>query len=229
MSAYSGTDNLEVMADAVNYNAFLLDAVRALAHSGDRILDFGAGIGTIAERLAAAGLAVTCLEPDAGQRQRLRDQGLATCAALDDVADGSLDYLYTINVLEHIEHDSDAVAAIARKLRPGGRLLIYVPAFDLLYSSMDRKVGHFRRYRRGPLAKLVAANGFGGISARYADSLGFLAALLYRVLGRDDGGINPRALKFYDRAVFPLSRMLDRLFGRLFGKNVLLTAVRRIE
>lgn len=229
MSAYTATDNLEVMAEAVNYNAFLIDSVRSFAQAGDRILDFGAGIGTIAERLVAEGYAVTCLEPDIEQRQRLRAQGLSTCEALEEIADGSLDYLFTINVLEHIERDGDAVAAFARKLRPGGRLLIYVPAFALLFSSMDRKVGHFRRYRRGALACLVAANGFGGISARYADSLGFLAALLYRALGRDDGGINRRALKLYDRFVFPLSRLLDRAVGRLFGKNVMLTAVRRTD
>jgi SAM-dependent methyltransferase len=224
MSDYTGTDNLEVMAEAVNYNAFLHAQVAARAQPGDRILDFGAGIGTFARELARHGHAVACLEPDPAQAQRLAADGLPVVRDLAEVPAASLDYVYTLNVLEHIDDDAAALRGIAARLRPGGRLMVYVPAFQVLYSSMDRKVGHVRRYRRAGLAAVVRAAGLDEVVARYVDSLGFLAALAYRVVGNDDGSIDRRALRAYDRYVFPVSRALDRLAGRWFGKNVLLTA-----
>lgn len=226
MSTYTGTDNLEVMAEAVNYNRFLVDRIAGEASPGDRILDFGAGIGTFALALTQAGHRVDCLEPDAGQASRLNALGLTTYTALEQVDDGSLDYIYTANVLEHIEDDAGTVHALLQKLRNGGHLLVYVPAFNLLYSSMDRKVGHLRRYRAGELTALARAAGFVGVHCRYVDSLGFAASLAFRAIGNDTGDINMTALKLYDRVVFPVSRVLDRITGRWFGKNVLLTAVK---
>src|SRR5688572_21423907 len=76
MDDYTGTDNLEVMAEAVNYNAFLHAQVAARARAGDRILDFGAGIGTFARELARQGFEVACLEPDPQQAQGLAADGL---------------------------------------------------------------------------------------------------------------------------------------------------------
>jgi SAM-dependent methyltransferase len=224
MTDYTGTDNLEVMAEAVNYNAFLHAQVAANARAGDRALDFGAGIGTFALEFARNGGDVACLEPDAAQAARLERLGLRAYRTLDDVADGSLDYVYTLNVLEHIDDDAAAMRGLAAKLRPGGRLFVYVPAFPVLYSSMDRKVGHLRRYRREGVAALVEGAGLRGVDARYVDSLGFLAALAFKWLGNDRGDLDRRALRAYDRYAFPLSRALDRLVGRWFGKNVLLTA-----
>jgi 2-polyprenyl-3-methyl-5-hydroxy-6-metoxy-1,4-benzoquinol methylase len=224
MSEYSGTDNLEVMAEAVKYNEFLARQVASMARPGDYILDFGAGIGTFAQRMAGAGHDVVCLEPDPSQAQRLRAAGLAVRESLTDIADNSLDYIYTLNVLEHIEDDQSVLAGLARKLKRGGRLLIYVPAFALLYSSMDHKVGHLRRYRRRGLLSQVAAAGFAEVVARDVDSLGFFAALAYRISGNSSGAINMRMLKFYDRYLFPASRIADNVFGKAFGKNILLTA-----
>jgi SAM-dependent methyltransferase len=226
VNEYTGTDNLEVMAEAVNYNAFLHAQVAATARPGDRALDFGAGIGTFALEFARNGGDVACLEPDPAQAGRLEASGLRVFRSLDEVADASLDYAYTLNVLEHIDDDAAAMRALAAKLRPGGRLFVYVPAFPVLYSSMDRKVGHVRRYRREGLAALVAGAGLQDVRARYVDSLGFLAALAYKWIGNDRGDIDRGALRFYDRFVFPPSRLLDRAAGRWFGKNVLLTARR---
>ena len=226
MTHYSGTDNLEAMAEANHYNRFLVE--RILAHAPERgeLLDFGAGIGTFARQVSARGHRVACLEPDLALASRLRAAGLQTFVSLDEVADESLDYVFTLDVLEHIEDDAGALRGIARKMKANGRLLVYVPAFPILYSSMDRKVGHFRRYRRGQLAQRVADAGFTGVHARYVDSIGFFASLAYRLSDNGSGDINLRMLKLYDRLLFPASRLLNPLFGRWFGKNIMLTATR---
>jgi SAM-dependent methyltransferase len=225
-SDYTGTENLEVMADAVNYTEFLVELVLSHAKREDLMLDFGAGIGTISKRVSASGCRVSCVEPDPKQAAVLSESGLPVFRSLDQVTDGSLDYIYTLNVLEHVEDDRAALIELHGKLKQGGRLLIYVPAFEILYSSMDRKVGHRRRYTRGSLRQLARDAGFRILEARYADSLGFFAAILYRCVGGKSGTINRRALVAYDRAIFPLSLVADRLLGRVFGKNVLLLGVK---
>ena len=84
---------------------------------------------------------------------------------------------------------------------------------------MDQKVGHVRRYRLTELVEKCQKAGFEVTAGGYVDSLGFLASLAYRLLGTGDGTLNGNTVRLYDRHVFPLSRMLDTLTGRFFGKN----------
>lgn len=220
--AYTGVDNLEVMQEAVNYNRYLLETVRKHAPARARVLDFGAGSGQFAAPLSAQGLNVTALEPDQVLQQRLRAQGLRVAGSTEELANGSFDYIYTLNVLEHIDDDAAALRSLHAKLAANGKLLIYVPAFPVLYTSMDAKVGHVRRYTRGSLIPRVRAAGFRIEHVAYADSVGFFATLLFKLVGNKNGSVSIGALKLYDRAVFPLSRALDRVARRWFGKNLLL-------
>ena len=122
----------------------------------------------------------------------------------------------------------EAVTYISGKLyeelRPGGRLLVYVPAFQVLFSSMDRKVGHYRRYRMNSLSAVLQNVKFKVLHKRYIDCIGFIATLVYKLVAGNSGAINRRAVIFYDRVLFPVSRMADRVFGRTLGKNVLIIA-----
>jgi SAM-dependent methyltransferase len=222
--SYTGTDNLEVMAEAENYNAYLMNLVTRHLAGARRIVDFGAGIGTFSHQLHVDGRQVIAVEPDAGQRRKIQELGISCEADASQVPDGWADAIFTMNVLEHIEDDRAALDLLHRKLKPGGRLLIYVPAFQVLYSAMDSKVGHYRRYGRDDLVAKARAAGFRVESARYADSLGFLASLVYKWFGDKSGNVDRRALRTYDRFVFPVSRMLDSVLGPLFGKNLVLVA-----
>jgi len=222
--SYSGTDNLEVMAEAVKYNAFLDRLVRQHIAGAARVVDFGAGIGTFAQPLSAAGFDIMGVEPDNDQRQRLLKKGIPCVVDISEVEDGWADAIYTVNVLEHIEDDRTILRTLHSKLRSGGKLFIYVPAFQLLYSAMDKKVGHCRRYGRAELRDKVKAAGFRVVDSRYADSLGFLASLIYKWQGNDSGDINRGALKVYDRFVFPLSRAIDVFTSSFVGKNLSLVA-----
>lgn len=226
MSEYSGTENLEIMVEAVNYNAFLASLIRSQARPGEVVLDFGAGIGTFAKALALDGHRVQCIEPDQRQRERIVQAGLFAYADISNLADQSVDLLYSLNVLEHIGDDVAVLRACHEKIKPGGRVLIYVPAFQVLYSSMDKLVGHYRRYTRSDLAEKMRLAGFEVIRNEYVDSAGFLASLLFKAFGSDSGVINRDALILYDRYAFPVSRLLDRVLNRVFGKNVLLLARR---
>lgn len=226
VAEYSGGENLEVMEEAVNYNRFLLSLIRSHASREQKILDFGAGIGTFASALAKEGYSIRCVEADERQAQSIAAKGIPVARSLDAISNESVDYVYTLNVLEHIEDDSAILRDCQRKLVPGGNILIYVPAFQVLYSSMDKKVGHFRRYTIGDLSRKVCQAGFRVKEASYVDSLGFFASLLFKFAGNNSGDLNRKALIAYDRLLFPVSRMIDAAFKRTFGKNVLVVAAR---
>jgi SAM-dependent methyltransferase len=227
-TTYGGRDNLEAMKKATRYNKFLINLIRKYS-VGSRVLDHGAGAGTFATPVAAGGMQVLCMEPDNGLRTELAEAGLEVAASLEEVRDYSVDYAYTLNVLEHIKDDREAIVELYRCLKPGGRLLVYVPAFQFLYSQMDTHVGHFRRYRRKPLKRLLLDTGFDVSAAYYVDSLGYLATLAYKLVGDRSGSVSPGSVAFYDSIIFPLSRIIDFLSIGSFGKNLTIVATKPFE
>ena len=217
---YRGHYLLDLLKGARNYNRWLTDQVIAAKPlQAAKIADLGAGRGTFAEMLRARGLAIDCVEPDPENQAILRELGFRVQTSVYEQEAESIDYVYTLNVLEHVPEDEELVRAVFSRLRRTGRLFVFVPAFPLLWSRLDDHVEHQRRYRRGPLVGMLRRAGFVVVRSRYADCLGFLAALLF---GRSEKlEISPRSLWIYDRLLFPVSRFLDPVLGHLFGKNVL--------
>ena len=223
--AGDGAENLEAMEQARNYHRYLVDTVLAESDPRRPVLDFGAGTGLHARALRTHGLDVTCVEPHPALRERLSRDGFPAAAAAAESAPATFGTVYSLNVLEHIEDDAAALRDLHATLAPGGKLVLYVPAFAVLFSAMDRYVGHHRRYRRAPLEELVRSADFQVLHSEYVDSVGFGASLVYRLLGRD-GAVTARSVLLYDRLAFPVSRVIDRVTRRLFGKNLLLVASR---
>lgn len=217
---YNGRDNLEVMQEAKKYNRFLTDLILAQARNHELIVDFGAGSGTFSLPVSLVNNRLICVETDPVLSSKLSDHGLEVVSRLELLEDSSIDYLYSLNVLEHIEDDDSILNLWMQKLRPGGRLLVYVPAFDTLFSSMDRKVGHHRRYTKHTLHSKLKQAGFQIVESKYADSIGYIATLIFKIIDNGEGSVNLRMLKLYDRWIFPLSRILDSVTHPFFGKNV---------
>lgn len=216
---YRGHDILDLLKEARNYNRWLTDQVYSAKPPGAaRIADLGAGRGTFAEMLRERGLEIACVEPDPENQVILRQSGFSVQATLDEHEPESLDYVYTLNVLEHVPDDEALVRAVFSRLRKGGRLFIFVPAFPVLWSRLDDYVEHQRRYRRSPMVAMLRRAGFVLERARYADCLGFFAALFFGRNAKVE--ISPRSIWFYDRLLFPVSRLLDPVLGQFFGKNL---------
>jgi SAM-dependent methyltransferase len=221
---YTGVENLEVMREAENYNRYLLGLVTRYAAGAKRVIDFGAGSGTFAVPCSAAGLDVTAVEPDDRLRAMLVQQGVRATSTVEALPDRAFEYAYTLNVLEHIHDDVAALRALRLKLIAGGRLFVYVPAFPVLFTSMDAKVRHIRRYTRATMHAALQGAGFTIEQMSYVDSLGFAATLIFKAVDDGRGDINRRMLRLYDRAAFPVSLVLDKLACRWFGKNLLAVA-----
>jgi SAM-dependent methyltransferase len=137
--------------------------------------------------------------------------------AHDDRVPSPFDSIICFNVLEHVADDSEAVASFGRVLAPGGNLLLLVPAHPSLFGSIDRTVGHERRYRKASVGQLLETNGLEVVELRLVNPLGALGWLVSsRIMRRPYVPEGP--LKLYDRLV-PLLRALDR-FDVGFGLSV---------
>jgi SAM-dependent methyltransferase len=141
--------------------ALISKAIQGIPPS--RALDIGAGAGGNTRVLQAAGWEATALEySDAGvELARARGvhvvQGDARSIPFPDDYFG---LLVAFDVLEHIEEDDQVVAEIARVVRPGGKVLIAVPADPRLWSAHDEAIGHVRRYSRTELVALFDSSCF---------------------------------------------------------------------
>lgn len=126
-----------------------------------RILEIGCGTGSNLPMLTRFGH-VEAIEPDSGARQIALDRFDVSISdgMLPDglhVSDGVYDLVVMLDVLEHIEDDAAALAQVKRKLKPGGRLLLTVPAMPWLWSSHDEAHHHFRRYTTNGLVGALSA------------------------------------------------------------------------
>lgn len=227
MANYTGIDNLEIMEEAVNYNRHLTSFVTQVVKDKAVLLDFGAGTGTFAKVFERLGYKVHCIESDSLLLDKIKSEGINAYPCITNFV-GNVDAIYSFNVLEHIEADEKIISELSEKVSNDGYLIVYVPAFQSLFSSMDEKVGHVRRYSRRELVQKMERAGLVVLQANYIDSLGFFAALLFKYLGNDAGNINRSSLKFYDNCVFPLSAILDKITGSFFGKNLLVVAQKRV-
>jgi SAM-dependent methyltransferase len=227
---YQGLRILEAMHEAVRYNAAIFDLIKRASPPGAQtILEFGAGDGAFMLRFATEGVSVDAVEKDSGLRASLRERHARPIH--DDVRmvkSESCDFIYTVNVLEHIPDLDAELSELRRVLRPNGTVFVFVPAFETLWTSLDDEVGHVRRFTRRTLGMAFRHAGFTITRIEYFDCLGFPAALAVRVLeGLGMFRYRPETVGFYDRRIFPVSRCLDMAFRHLLGKNLIALARKR--
>ncbi len=220
---------LENLEHAKNYADWILELIAP--HISGRILEVGAGRGTFSGYFADHGH-LTALEPSVAHsealRERLKDHAnvVVVTAQLDGTAaPGSYDTVVLLNVLEHIPDDHQALGDIYESLAPGGKMVLWVPAFEALYGKFDQRIGHYRRYRRNQLLALVHNVGFQQVTARYTNMPGFFAWwVIVRVLGRTP--TSSRLATTYDRYFIPVIRRVERFVRPPIGQSLLVVAQR---
>jgi SAM-dependent methyltransferase len=156
-----------------------------------RILEIGCGTGHNLEMLQGFGRA-DGIEIDPAARslaeQRLgRRIGTAPLPALTGVEDGAYDLVAILDVLEHVEEDRAALESMAAKLKPGGKILITVPAHPWMWSAHDEVNHHKRRYTRKTLKKVIGEAGLQVEMLSWFNSLLFPLAAAARLAGRVTG------------------------------------------
>jgi SAM-dependent methyltransferase len=225
---YSGSE-LELFADATNWKAY--SARHLSPYITGRVLEVGAGIGSNIRRLANCNVRDwLALEPDqklSGEISKGLEQGILppNCRLLAGTIDAvppneQFETILYVDVLEHIEDDRAEVARAAGLLAPGGRIIVLAPAHQFLYCPFDRSIGHFRRYNLTALRRLTPP-GCQIVTAFMLDSVGFFASLANRLILRSAMPTKAQ-IATWDRAIIPISRLLDPMTGFRFGKSVII-------
>jgi glycosyltransferase involved in cell wall biosynthesis len=228
----AGERTLRVIGKAGRYNRFIYEQYRGLL--GPDVVEVGSGVGNIARFLLdRRRLVLTDAEPAYLESLRAAYQGWENVevrpfdAARPEGAEdlwGRFDTAICFNVIEHLKDDSRAVASVARLLKPGGTALFIVPAHQSLYGTLDKTVGHVKRYAREELRALVSTAGLEVVEARYLNPLATLGWLLNgKVLRR-------RMIPGLQLAIFDRMTWLTRVLSGLnlpFGLSLFVAARKR--
>ncbi len=132
-------------------------------HGISLIWEVGAGHGNMAIPLSKSGIVTIPIEPIYSGALSLARNGFHVYAQTLDqlkLPDDCLEAVGLFDVIEHLSHPEDILEEVHRVLKPGGLLLISVPAYQWLFSNFDLEIGHFRRYSRKTLQKLLLKSGF---------------------------------------------------------------------
>jgi SAM-dependent methyltransferase len=147
------------------------------------VLEIGAGQGSVGAELARR-YDYLGVEPDRSSfevaARRIGDAGRVLNSTLEELSETeTFDLVCAFEVLEHIEDDLRALASWIERIRPGGRLLLSVPAGPNRFGASDIKVGHYRRYDRDGLRDLLTQAGLDEIEIRtYGFPLGYALEVL---------------------------------------------------
>ncbi|MSQ29124.1 MAG: class I SAM-dependent methyltransferase [Dehalococcoidia bacterium] len=161
----------------------------ALTGANHLILDVGAGTGATSQALREYGRVMAVdMSPEAVSIARGRGLDVARMDAGNlAFPDATFDVVVVLDVIEHLEDDAAAVRELRRVLKPGGVLLVTVPAYKWLWSSHDVANRHFRRYRSGELSRLLRDGGLDVEVCSYVMMSMLLPAAAYRLLERLPG------------------------------------------
>ena len=220
---------LEIIAEMPRYYDWITDKIRP--HVGGQVVEIGAGIGSLSERLLPLSDDLCLVEPSTyftsvlHQRFGGRDDVFIHNSSVENYLEashrGRCNTVVMVNVLEHIKGDAAVLAGVRELLEKGGKLAVFVPALPFLYSKLYEVVGHYRRHLRQDLSALLEV-----IDICYMDVLGILPWwLVMTLLGNTT--FNRRQVRLYDTVGVPLTRAIEGLFKPGIGKNVLAVAERR--
>jgi SAM-dependent methyltransferase len=225
-----GATTLERLAVAPRFNQWMY--ARLASWIGESVIEVGSGIGNLSRFLVhRRRVVLTDTEPAyraylTEQFQKLphvRVRPLTLPEVPEDLRRDPFDSVVCLNVLEHIERDMAALAAMGELVRPGGTVVLLVPAGPALYGELDRALGHYRRYTPATLRDVFAAARLAVRHLEYFNLAGIPGWwLVGRVLKRTM--IPAGSLRIYD-ALVPLFRLERHLPWRT-GQSLIAIGVR---
>ena len=230
--AYAG-DDLEAMMQADNYYRWLVKTIKP--YLGNSIIEVGSGVGSFSKLLLETKpTTLDLIEPSKQTYSALKKNIKSNentkvtihnsyLKGKEYKLKGRADTCVYINVFEHIEDDLAEAKRVAKILKPGGNLIIFVPALMGLYSNFDKSIGHYRRYNQDRLSRLSNKAGLRVQKLQYMDMIGMAPWWFSFVLMKRKGLIGP-LVKVYDNICIPIISTVERVLKPPVGKNILLVA-----
>jgi SAM-dependent methyltransferase len=211
------------------YNQWIFSQFRPFL--GKRVLEIGSGIGNITKFLLDRDLVIatdvepkylTFLKEIFGKYKKFRVEGFdISDSEMEHYRSYHIDSVICFNVLEHIEQDEKALKNIFNLLEPGGRLLLLTPSHSWLHGTLDRHLGHYRRYGKKELKNKLETIGFKVVFLRYFNRIGIMGWFLNsKILRRKR--LPSFQLRIYNLLV-PLFK-LEKFLPLPFGTSLLVVA-----
>ncbi len=205
-----------------------------------KILDFGCGSGIFVGELGERGYDVsgTDISEEAikfGELKGIKNLTIQDSHKLN-YPDRQFDVVLSMDVLEHLEDESWAIKEVARVLKPGGKFIVMVPAYQFLWGVQDEVAHHYRRYTLGGIKDKVLTSGeFKIVSSSYFNTILFLPIALVRLASRifklkkrqSDFDLNTPLLDKIFFSLFNFERKLLRYLKFPFGVSILLIAEKK--
>ena len=225
--SYLGTE-LELFEKATNWKNYV--GRKLGPYLAESIVEVGAGRGGSTKYLCDGSYSRwICLDPDSDHVSHLK--GLisarklppcceARCGILANLPEECADTIIYIDVLEHIEDDENEMRIAAIHLVTGGHIVMLSPAFNFLYSPFDEAIGHKRRYTRKDAGRLTV-HPLTLKRVFFMDSLGYFVSAVNRLIMRSSHP-SIHQIQFWDKAIVPISGVTDKIFGRWFGRSVVM-------
>lgn len=223
---YTGRD-LEAMSFAKNYHKWIMQEFKQ--YLGYSVAEVGAGTGNFTNLLLEHVNTLIAFEPSKKMYSLLQERFAENpkVQIINGFLDSDIhklekyfDSVIYVNVLEHIEDDEKELFEVYKILKPGGHALIFVPAISLLYSTFDKKVGHFRRYYKKEIVKLAQKIGFRIKKAKYFDFVGIIPWFIFLKLLKQQ--LSGDQALLYDKLAVPVMQKIEKLIIPPVGKNILL-------
>jgi SAM-dependent methyltransferase len=216
---------LESLGSAQNYIAWLASLARP--YLGADPIEIGAGAGDYAASWLAEGIGrLTLTEADPhllGElRSRFERDARVAVRELDVTTSPEAEHsaVVAFNVLEHIEDDAGALRSARNLLRPGGAIVMLVPAFEFATSRFDHDIGHHRRYTKKTLGAAYRKAGIEVERLAYVNApglLGWIVAMKWFRRAPSEGIL----LRAWDNVVVPTARRLEAVKAPPFGQSLL--------
>jgi SAM-dependent methyltransferase len=220
------------LESATNYHRWNYEWIAP--YVSGRILDVGGGTGNHLAFLGEADVTSIDLSSECVAELRERHKhrrhwsfevgDITRDDLVDRLGPSKFDTVLSCNVFEHIADDGRAFHNACRLLRPGGKLVLLLPAHSWLYGSMDRLAGHYRRYSKRYASERLAEAGLKEEALRYVNLVGAIGWYVNnRVMRHSDlssGTIN-RQIKIFDRLLIPALSQIEGDRGMPFGQSLL--------
>lgn len=232
-----GKATLESIASASHFNEWMYDVTSKRLKG--RILEIGSGIGNISEYYLRDNRTIVLSDIRDNYCAFLKNR-FSNSPSCEDVvkidlvhADfdkeysryfDSFDGIFALNVVEHINNDTQAISNARKLLKKGGRLVVLVPAYQRLYNNFDRALEHYRRYTEGSLKSIFEKNNFQIVHSQYFN---FAAIAGWWFSGNilKKKTIPAGQMQLYNMLV-PIFKIIDKIVLNKIGISVIVEGVK---